>query len=84
VDPVAQAADHQPIEAAENPELDGDWSPMENVPTGILEPSAATEDDAEVSPYCVVKGRFARTSGLTTVTRVLRARKGIARVSLSF
>ena len=76
MDPVAQAADHQPVETAENPELDGDWSPMEVVPTGILEPSAAAEDDAEVSQFCVGKGGFARTSGLATLARVLFAREG--------
>ncbi len=75
VDPVAQSADHQPVEAAENPEHSGDRLPMKNIIAGNLEPSAAVEVDAEVRPYSPGKGEFARTSGLATVARVSRARE---------
>ena len=77
MDPVAQAADHQPFEAAENPELGGDQSSMENIPTGNREPSAAAEDDTEVRPFFVVMRGFARTFGFATVARVSRAREGL-------
>jgi hypothetical protein len=84
VDPVAQSADHQPVEAAEIPELGGDRSPMENIIAGNLEPSAAAEVDAEVRPYSPGKGEFARTSGLATVARVSRAREGYLWVFVRF